>query len=67
MAFEIHWHNDACFEPCPTKTFINNFKVGDKNLAPNSISAFDGETLVSDRIHIILFLINCLIFNLPRQ
>ena len=23
-AFEIHWSNDACFKPCPTKTVINN-------------------------------------------
>ena len=42
IAFKIHWPNDARFKPCPTKTFINNFKVWGKNSATNSISAFDG-------------------------
>ena len=31
------------------------FKVGDKNLAPYSISPFDGLTLVSYHMHLILF------------
>ena len=30
-AFKIHWPTDACFKPCPTKSFINNFKVEVKN------------------------------------
>ena len=30
IAFKIHWPNDACFKPCHTKTFIDNFKVGGK-------------------------------------
>ena len=24
IAFKIHWPNDACFKPCPTKTVNNN-------------------------------------------
>ena len=30
IAFKIHWPNDVRFKPCPTKTFINNFKVWGK-------------------------------------